>query len=359
MDKHLSQLRCLCFGAGALGTYIGGSLAAAGAELVFLERPDVARVLRERGLRLDLTADRRWGEEPLMLQTAAVTFAQTLEEALAQGPFDVALYALKSFDTAGAIHMMRPYAAQMPPVCCFSNGVDNEPALAEVLGPEKVIAATVTSAIGRRGPGDIVLERLRGVGIDATHPLSERLLTAANAALLNAKPFRNSAAMKWSKMLTNLIANPTSAILDMTAAEIFMHSALYELEIGMLRECLDVMRAQRIPIVDLPGVPTRALAFLIRLPTWMSKPFLARAAGAGRGGKMPSFHIDLHSGRGQSEVEFLHGAVARAGRRYGVATPINAYLSQTLVALTEGRIAMDLYAHKPAKLLADVRARRS
>ena len=160
-------------------------------------------------------------------------------------------------------------------------------------------------------------------------------------------------------MLTNLIANPTSAILDMTAADIFMHNALYELEIGMLRECLDVMRAQKIPVVDLPGVPTRALALLIRLPPWMSKPFLARAAGAGRGGKMPSFHIDLHSGRGQSEVDYLHGAVVRAGRECGVSTPINAYLTETLLALTDGRMAMDAYAHKPARLLAEVRTRRS
>jgi Ketopantoate reductase PanE/ApbA C terminal. len=80
----------------------------------------------------------------------------------------------------------------------------------------------------------------------------------------------------------------------------------------MLRECLAVMKAQGIDVVDLPKTPVRALAFATRLPLWLSKPLLGRAAGSGRGGKMPSFHIDLHSGRGKSEVDYLHGAVVRA-----------------------------------------------
>ena len=206
---------------------------------------------------------------------------------------------------------MQPVSAQMPPVVCFSNGVENESMLAQTLGAAKVIAATVTTSIGRRGPGDIVLERLRGVGILSAHAISERLLASANSAGLDARPFMNAAAMKWSKMLTNLIANPTSAILDMTAAQVLENPDLYGLEIGVLRECLEVMRAKQIPVVDLPGTPVRALALAARLPTWMSRPILAASAGGGRGGKMPSFHIDLHSGRGKSEVEYLHGAVAR------------------------------------------------
>jgi len=210
----------------------------------------------------------------------------------------------------------------------------------------------VTSAVGRRGVGNIVLEKLRGVGIASTHPLSNKLIQAANAAFLNARPYSNPLAMKWSKLLTNLIANPTSAILDMTAAEVFSDAGLYRLEVGMLRECLAVMEAQGIPVVDLPGSPVRALAFAAQLPLWLSKPFLARAAGSGRGGKMPSFHIDLHSGRGKSEVQFLHGAVVRAGEKFGVPTPINKVLTDTLLALTNKKIPQEQFSHQPHRLLA-------
>ena len=349
----MTDLKILAFGAGAVGTYIGGSLALAGQELVFVEQPSAAAELRSRGLRLDLTLDRRRElHEANVFPAGAFVAAGSLDEALRYGPFDLALFALKSFDTADAIEGMRLFASRLPPVLCLSNGVDNEPALAQLLGHERVIPGTVTSAVARRAVGDIVLEKLRGVGIASTHTLSGKLIQAANTAFLNAQPYSNPLAMKWSKLLTNLIANPTSAILDMTAAEIFSDPRLYRLEVGVLRECLAVMAAQGIPVVDLPGTPVRALAFATRLPPWLSKPFLSRAAGSGRGGKMPSFHIDLHSGRGKSEVQFLHGAVVRAGERFGVPTPINRVLTDTLVGLTSKRIPLEQFSHQPHRLLA-------
>lgn len=349
----MANLKILSFGAGAIGTYIGGSLALAGEQLTFVERPEAADELRQRGLRLNLTIDRRRSSgEVSVIDPASFVVASSLESALRYGPFDAALFALKSYDTPAALDEMGPFKDRLPPILCLSNGVDNEPAIADLLGPDLVIPATVTSAIGRRGPGDIVLERLRGVGISSTYSLSDRLLAAANAAFLNAQAFSNPAAMKWSKMLTNLIANPTSAILDMTAAQVLADPQLYRLEIRMLRECLAVMKAQGIPVVDLPGTPARALAFATRLPLWLSKPLLVRAAGAGRGGKMPSFHIDLHSGRGKSEVEYLHGAVVRAGEMFGVPTPVNRILTETLMKLTHGELPQETFAHQPEKLLA-------
>ena len=354
--RHLNgSLKVLVFGAGAIGTYFGGSLALAGQQVVFVEQPKVVEDLRQRGLRLDLTLDkRRQTKAASRVEPGSFVIVSTLEEALRYGPFDVALYALKSFDTPAALEGMRPYADKLPPVLCLSNGVSNEPAIAEVLGKDKIVYGTVTSAIGRRGAGDIVLERLRGVGIARGHPLSEKLNKVFDTAYLNSRLFEDANSMKWSKLLTNLIANPTSAILDMTAGEVFANKDLYKLEIEMLRECLAVMAAQGFKVVDLPGTPVRALALATRLPLWLSKPLLSRAAGAGRGGKMPSFHIDLHSGRGKSEVEYLHGAVVRAGEKCDVPTPVNKVLTEILVALTNKQIALQEFAHKPENLLAKV-----
>jgi 2-dehydropantoate 2-reductase len=347
-----NNMKILAFGAGAIGTYIGGSLALAGHQVVFAEQQKVVDELRERGLRLDLTLDqRRKTKDAFVLNSSAFVIAASLEEALRYGPFDLALFALKSFDTQAALEGMKPFADKLPPLLCLSNGVANEPMIAEALGKEKVIYGTVTTAIGRRGAGDIVLEKLRGVGVAKGHPLSEKINAALDAAYLNSKLFEDAASMKWSKMLTNLIANPTSAILDMTAGEVFANNDLYKLEIDMLKECLAVMAAHGYAVVDLPGTPVRALAFATRLPLWLSKPFLGRAAGAGRGAKMPSFHIDLHAGRGKSEVDYLHGAVVRAGAKVNVPTPVNNMLTETLLALTNKEIPLEEFAHQPEKLL--------
>jgi 2-dehydropantoate 2-reductase len=217
----------------------------------------------------------------------------------------------------------------------------------------KVIPGTVTSAIGRRAAGDIQLERLRGVGVAAGHPLSSRLVQALASAGLNARLFPGANDMKWSKLFTNLPTNAASAILDMTPAEILAHPGLYRLEIAQLREALAVMRAQGLHVVDLPATPVRLLAFAVRqLPLQISKPLLQRGVGGGRGGKMPSFYLDLHSGRGKSEVEYLNGAVVRYGARFNVPTPANRLLTETLMALTNGELPLSVYQHKPEKLLA-------
>jgi 2-dehydropantoate 2-reductase len=334
----------LIFGAGAIGTYIGGSLALHDHQVVFLERPEIAEEIRRRGLHLSMEGIDEHLPDP---ETAA-----SLPEALSKGPFDAAVFALKSNDTQAALKMIEPVSIQMPPMLCLQNGVENEPALAAVLGEDRVIPGSVTSAIGRKAAGEIVLEKKRGLGLASGHPLSERLVSVLNEAGINARLYTQAADMKWSKMLTNLLANATSAILDMTPAEVFAHPGLYNLEIRQLRETLQVMAAQNIQVVDLPGTPVRLLAWAVRaLPAWLSRPLISKAVGSGRGGKMPSFYIDLHSGKGMSEVDYLNGAVVRFGKRVGIPTPVNQLLNETLLALTRAEVPMEEYTHNPEKLI--------
>jgi 2-dehydropantoate 2-reductase len=341
------KLTFLSFGAGAIGTYIGGSLALNRCKVVFLEQPVVADELERRGLRLCLD-----GQEQAIANPQIVA---SLEEALSYGPFDAAIFALKSFDTAPFLETLVPYGDSIPPIVCFQNGVENEPAITAALGANKVIPGTVTSAIGRRAAGDIVLERLRGTGVAGGHPLSGALASAMDEAGLNCRLFKSGAEMKWSKLLTNLLANASSAILDMTPADIFAHSGLYRLEIRQLREALQVMAAQGIHVVDLPGTPVRQLAFAVqRLPAALSRPLLSRAVGSGRGAKMPSFHIDLYHGRGKSEVDYLNGAVVRFGHRCGIPTPVNRMLNETLLALTKGELPLDTFRKRPDLLLQKI-----
>lgn len=345
----MEKMNALVFGAGAIGTYIGGSLGLAGNRVMFVEQPAVVEELRRRGLRLDLTTSRNSVKN---VRDASVNYAASLEQALRSGPFDICIFALKSFDTAAALEGMKAYADQMPAVLCLSNGVDNEPAIESVLGPGRVIAGTVTSSVGRRAVGDIVLERMRGVGLADGHPLSLFLAEAFNDAGLHARLYRRAADMKWSKLLTNLPANASAAILNMSAAEVFDHPALFRLEMRMLREAVAVMRALGVRVVDLPGAPVRALVLGTGLPGFLAQPLMKKALGEGRGSKRPSFHIDLYSSRGRSEVEWLNGAVARYGQKAGIQTPVNKALTDTLLRLTRGEASLEVFAHHPEKLLA-------
>jgi 2-dehydropantoate 2-reductase len=338
------KLRFLCFGVGAIGTYIGGSLALAGNDVLFIERPGVAEDIRQKGLKLGLLDG-----EKVILKPEVV---ETIDQALTRGPFDLAILAVKAYDTRDLMQELVNYSVALPPFLCLQNGVENEAEIAAVLGLERVIAGSVTTAIGRRAAGDIFVERLRGIGIASTHFLSPSLAALLNQAGLHAHLYNNAASMKWSKLITNLIANASSAILDMTPAAIFADPRLFKMEIRMLREALNVMDAQNIPVTDLPGTPVKLLTWIVKsIPPYLSIPILRRALGSGRGGKMPSFHIDLYGGRKKSEVDFLNGAVVRFGEKCGIKTPVNKILTQTLLRITSGEITREQYRNHPDRLL--------
>jgi len=348
----ISKLKILVFGGGAIGTYIGGSLALSGHSVTFIERPANAEELKKRGLRLDLTLDEnRNTKEAFIIEPRSFTVESSLESALRFGPFDFGIVALKSYDTPSLIEAMKPFAEKLPPILCLSNGVDNETLIAQAFGYEKVIYGTVTTAVRKRAVGDVVLEKLRGVGVAAGHPLSEKIFDSFNKAFLKCNLYPHAGSMKWSKLLTNLIANSTSAIFNMPPKQILSNKKLYKLEIDMLHECLAVMKAMKLEVVDVPRTPVRALTFATKFPLWISKPLLSRIAGRGRGNKMPSFHIDLYSGRGKSEVEYLNGAVVREGKRLGIPTPVNELLTNTLLGLTKKEIPLEEFANQPEKFL--------
>lgn len=333
----------LVFGAGAIGTYVGGSLLYEGHQVTFLEQPSTAQEIRQRGLHLQLNGQ--------LIKIPGPFVVASMEEAKQNAPFDAAFFALKSFDTQPALNQLTPHLQWLPPIICLQNGVENEILLAALLGNERVIAGTVTSAVRRRAAGDVILERKRGIGLSSLHPRSGAFASALKGAGLNAHLYPSPLAMKWSKMLTNLVGNATSAILDLTPAQVFNHPRLYNLEIQQLRETLAVMRTLGITVINLPGIPVRWFALVVdHFPAGIIRPILQSIVGRGRGDKMPSFHIDLHSGRGQSEVDYLNGAVVRAGRRAGVPTPVNALLNQTLLGLISGELPKERFAQRPEAL---------
>jgi len=337
-------MKILVFGAGAIGIYVGGRLAEAGHAVTFIARPAAAEALRAAGLRLKFKDRERVVKD--------ISVAASPAQALAAGEYDFIVLALKSFDTAAALAELRAVTPTPPPILCLQNGVDNEPEIARVFGAEQVIAGTVTTAVSRLGPGAVSVERERGVGVALGHALSLKITEALMGAGFNVHTYPAAGPMKWSKLLVNLIGNATSAIVDLSTAEVYADRRLFAVERAMLVECLAVMRALKYEVVDLPGVPVRLIALAVeRLPQFVVQPLLGRGVSAGRGGKMPSFHIDLHTRQRRTEVGWLNGAVARHGAELGVPTPVNHILTETLEALSEGRLSKEDFRRKPEALL--------
>ena len=168
----MTPLSILSIGAGAIGTYIGGSLELKSHNVTFLVKAQRSQIIKNQGLHLSIRDADRYIPTPKV--------CEDIHDALNERKFDISLFGLKSFDTKTFIQSIKDYTELFPPVLGLSNGVENETFLENVLGSKKVIPGTVTTAVGRKGIGNIVLEKERGIGIAAGHPLSNRLVIAFN-----------------------------------------------------------------------------------------------------------------------------------------------------------------------------------
>ena len=72
----------------------------------------------------------------------------------------------------------------------------------------------------------------------------------------------------------------------------------------------------------------------------------------GRGGKLPSLHLDMARGRKSSEVEFLNGAVVRYAQEVGLEVPVNSALYTVGMDIVKGEILWEEYRRQPERLLA-------
>ncbi len=336
-------MRIVIFGAGAIGSYFGASLILAGNDVDFLERPDAAETLTKTGINLY----RKGMVQKVSGLNVHTSFSNLKEEA----PFDFGILAVKSYDTLGFIDSIKEFSSFIPPILCLQNGVENEPLLVEAFGEGRVIAGSVTTAIGREGPGMITVDKLRGVGIAGDSPLVSAIVRDFNTAGLKARRYSSIPDMKWSKLLTNLPANASAAILNMTPAEIFADQRLFELEMEQLRETQAVMRALGYKVEDLPGTPVKLLAFGSMISEKAGQALFGRILAKGRGNKKPSFLIEIQSGSRNSEVDFLNGVVARIGAKRGIRTPVNTTFTRVLKQILAGEVEWKSFDHNPDALI--------
>jgi len=183
------KFRFLCFGVGAVGVYLGTSLVNSGHHVTFVDKPESAGLVRAKGLTVNLPNETLKIEEP--------DIVPTIEDALTHGPYDAAIFAVKSYDTDRVLKYLQPYQVALPAFICIQNGIGNEARLVDVLGPDKVIPAVMTTSIRKTAMGTVDVLHVRGIGMSGRHQLTTALINAFNHAGLKVKPYRDAASMTW------------------------------------------------------------------------------------------------------------------------------------------------------------------
>jgi 2-dehydropantoate 2-reductase len=331
----------LVFGAGAVGSLIGARLASSGSQVTFLTRPRLAHPFFENGIRL--TGD----TEPFLLQDPLII--TSLDQTSDSDPVDVILLAVKSYDTEAAAQEIGSFPHEESAVVSLANGIGNESTLAGEIGHQRIIPASFTTAVQIQSSGAVHVERSRGLAISGSHALIPQIIADLRKSRIRVKHYPHALQMKWSKMLVNIVSNATSAIVGWSPDRVFRHKGLYRLEIEAMRETVRIMARKKMRPQNLPGVPIALLNPGIFLPPWLIQTPLRAIIAKGRGDKKPSFHYDI--GRGQSEVAWLNGAIAKEGRELDVPAPANQLVFETLELLVRDSGMQDRFLDKPDELI--------
>ena len=347
-ERVTAAKRVLVVGAGAVGSLLGGLLGSVGYDvtLVRIFEPDSERpliLIRPDGTRSTIPVRR---------------FTRTAD---APEP-DLILVAVKMPALREALGPTLRWPAV--PTLTVENGVGAEEIAAEVRPAAPQLAGSLTAParlvsedeVEQMGRGGLALAAAN----EAARPLVSGLVDDFRRAGLRVAARPAAPPMKWSKLLANLIANATGAILDMDADVVYRHPGLYDLERRQLLEAVAVMAGLGLRPVALPGAPIPWLVRGIRLPGWLGRPIMARVVGGARSGKSPSLRLHICStppdapSAEQTEVAWMNGAVTVAGARVGLATPVNARLADLVdeVAADPGRRAW--FRGHPERLLAEL-----
>lgn len=340
----------LIYGAGAVGCYVGAKLMNDGHGVTLItRRPGQADLLNQQGLTLTENEEKHH-VQPEMLTSIRLAFQNRT--------YDAIFLAMKSYDVPEALNPLIAFCPNPPPIITLQNGIGIEEFINNEFGGCEIIAGSLTTPVIRNTPERIVVEREdRGL---ALAPTAEGQSVKSWVALLNQTglttvAIRDYQAMKWSKALLNMIGNASSAILNRHPSVIYKFKPTFRMEMAMLKETLAVMRGRNIKVVDLPGTSAKRLAFAVRrLPSGLVQSTLTKRVSEGRGNKMPSFHIDLSSGRANSEVIYHNGAIAKAGQDLNIPTPINTALTDILLKLIRREINWEIYNGNPQQLVNDV-----
>ncbi|WP_435074757.1 ketopantoate reductase family protein [Halorubrum sp. HHNYT27] len=279
-------MKVLVYGAGALGSLIGGLLARAH-DVTLVGRDPHMRRVREDGLRID-------GEMDVHVRPRALTDGTNRAA-------DLAVVTTKAYDTDAAARALA--TGEYGAVCSLQNGLTEE-RLVAALEPTVLAGTASYGALlaepGRvtcTGVGEVVVGSLAG-GRD---PVAERVGAAFDEAGIETTVATDMPRRRYEKLAVNAGINGPSALarlsngatLDGPGGEVAREAA---------REVARVARADGVDLRE-----DEAVAAVERV---------AAETAANRS----SMHEDIAAGR-RTEVDAIYGAVADRADRVGVAVP--------------------------------------
>jgi 2-dehydropantoate 2-reductase len=321
---NAARVDVLVYGAGAIGLYLGGRLAASGLTVHFVGRAPVVEALRREGLQvLEL--------DGAATQVAPAQLSGSTDLSGAPRP-DLVLLTVKSGATEGAAQALDAHLPPGTAVLSFQNGVENVARLARHAPHLRAIGGMVPYNVVQSAPNRVQRTSAGTLGAqrDGVSTAWAPRFADAGLPLALAEDF---AAVQWGKLLLNL-NNPLNAISGLPLRTQLLQRDWRGLLAALQEETLGLLDAAGIVPARVTPLPPRWLPGVLRLPTPLFRLAAARTLAIHPAARS-SMYDDRAAGR-PTEIDALCGAVLRLAQRLGRDAPRNRALVEALAALGPG-----------------------
>lgn len=322
--KTETQPRIVVLGAGSIGCYVGGRLAAAGANVVLLGREKLGATLRAHGLTLTDLHDARLeispGEIPFSTDPAELRNAALV------------LVTVKSGATPGAADELAGLVSPNTVVISFQNGLHNAEVLRARLPRNRVLTGMVPFNVVNRGAGSFHQGSDGLLAVDRHGALAPFLTAFANAGL-PLELHDDMRAVQWAKLLLNL-NNAVNALSGLPLKTELSQRDFRRCLALAQQEALDLLDAANVPLAKLTPLPPGWIPTLLQVPDTLFR-LLANRMLAIDPLARSSMWEDLEAGR-TTEIDWINGEVLKLAQSLDRTAPINARLIELIRAAERG-----------------------
>ncbi|MEU3660327.1 2-dehydropantoate 2-reductase [Streptomyces sp. NPDC032940] len=303
--------RIAILGAGSIGCYLGGRLAAV-ADVTLIGRPSAMTVLRDKGLTLTRSGAPAHRVPPIALRTA--TGADAAADA------DIVLITVKSADTLTAARDLAPHLGERTVVCSFQNGVHNTELLRRALPEHIVLAGMVPYNVVQTEPGHFHQGSGGSLMLDDT-PAARVLASALGRAGLAVRAHADMRGVQYAKLLMNL-NNALNALSGQPLRRQLAQRSFRRCLALCQAEALAAFRAEDITPARLTPIPPALTPHLLRLPDGVFRRVAGRTLAIDAHARS-SMWEDLERGRA-TEIDHLQGEIVTMAARHALPAPVSA-----------------------------------
>jgi 2-dehydropantoate 2-reductase len=298
------------FGAGAIGCWVGGRLAAGGADVTLIGR---ARVMDE--LADGLTTTELDGP-PRTVRVTATT------DPAAAARANIVLVTVKSAQTAEAGATLSAVLPDGATVLSLQNGVRNPSTLRAALPGRRVLAAMVPWNVVRKERASYH-RGTTGVLMVEDAPEARPFADALRAAGIAHELRLDITAVAWTKLVMNL-NNAINALAGIPLAEELAQRDYRRVLAAVMREAMAACKAASQPLAKLAPIPTAWVPRILESPDWLFRTIARRMLAVDPHARS-SMWDDLEAKRA-TEIDYLQGEVLALAEKIGTPAPVNALL---------------------------------